>query len=130
MIAAGSYLKLERDWVAGNTLSFSLPMALSVTKYTGLTVIPGHERYAVEFGPILLCAVGGEWNRTIDSMLIRGVKTPGAPETWLRPLAPGGAGIGAAASEMRFGVVGNPGVSFVSYFEVQEEVFEVYPAFA
>lgn len=30
---------------------------------------------------------------------------------------------------LRFGVVGNPGLSFVPYFLVQEEVFEVYPAF-
>jgi DUF1680 family protein len=77
----GSYLKVKRsDWVDGDTLSFSLPMRLKVTKYTGLTKIPNHERYAVEFGPILLCAVGGSWDRTIDSMLIRGVKKPDDPE--------------------------------------------------
>ena len=145
-------------------------MQLRVTKYTGLTVIPGHERYAVELGPILLCAVGGVWNRSIDSMLIRGVPKPLAPGTWLTPPPPqshrytshssyANAGIDHArgirvstgdgssdasnassavstASQrlsqmdaLRFGVVGNPEISFVPYFLVQEEVFEVYPAF-
>ena len=121
--APGSYLKLDRsDWVGGDTLSFSLPMRLKAHRYTGLTVIPGHERYAVEFGPILLCVVGGAWNRSIDSMLVRGVQAPAAaPELWLIPTG--------RPSEIRFRVVGNPGLAFVPYFLVQEEVFEVYPAF-
>ena len=139
-------------------------MPLRVTQYTGLTTIPGHKRFAVEFGPILLCAVGGVWNRSIDSMLVRGVANPLAPETWLTPpaslLPPAGHDTNASRSSdaqdelgaygsdvtasqsvssaskrvlqmdaMRFGVIGNPELSFVPYFLVQEEEFEVYPAF-
>ena len=119
----------------------------------GLTSIRGHERYAVEYGPILLCLVGGAWNYSIDSMPIRGVAQPLEPDTWLtQPLKPSlpasgnassangvesaAVGEGAAAKRrqsqmdaLRFGVVGNPGLSFVPYFLVQEELFEVYPAF-
>ncbi len=144
----GSYLELTRTWTDGDSLHFVLPMQLRVTQYTGLTVIPGHQRYAVEFGPILLCVVGGVWNRTIDSILIRGVTNPLDPETWLTPAKPsplhsekvgGGGDAGPRLSAtlkrrsdmdaLRFGVVGNPELSFVPYFLVQEEVFEVYPAF-
>ncbi len=143
----GSYLELTRTWMDGDLLHFALPMQLRVTQYTGLTVIPGHQRFAVEFGPILLCVVGGGWNRSIDSMLIRGVTKPLAPETWLTPpnsslLHKRGDGDHDASplvstafkrrlqmDALRFGVVGNPELSFVPYFLVQEEVFEVYPAF-
>ena len=116
----GSYLQISRSWAHGDSLSFALPMRLKVTRYRGLTTIPGHERFAVEFGPILLCAVGGAWNHSIDSMLIRGVVSPEQPETWLRA---------EDSFSMRFRVLGNPEIVFVPYFVVQEEVFEVYPAF-
>lgn len=160
----GSYLELTRTWTDGDRLHFSLPMQLRVTQYTGLTTIPGHERFAVELGPILLCAVGGVWNHSIDSMLVRGVASPLAPETWLTPPASilpparhysnassssdaqdefGAYGSGGAARQsvssaskrasqmdaLRFGVAGNSELSFVPYFLVQEEEFEVYPAF-
>ena len=84
-----SYLRIDAPqplgWQPGNFLSFSLPMRLSVTRYTGLTVIPGHDRFAVEYGPILLAAVGGQWNRSIDSMLVPPVARPEQPDTWLQP---------------------------------------------
>ena len=67
-----------------------------------------------------MCAVGGVWDHGIDSMLIRGVVSPERPETWLRA---------DGSSSMRFRVLGNPEIVFVPYFVVQEEVFEVYPAF-
>ena len=169
MGARGSYLELSRTWTDGDTLHFSVPMQLHVSRYSGLTVIPGHERYAVQLGPILLCAVGGIWNRSIDSMLIRGVTNPLAAETWLEPQvsssptsphptsrssssddsdeadnrsSSGGDDNGSTQQPsfvdtkrhfnmdaLRFGVIGNPGISFVPYFLVQEEIFEVYPAF-
>jgi DUF1680 family protein len=118
--ARGSYLQISRSWVYGDALNFALPMHLRATRYRGLTAIAGHERFAVEFGPILLCAVGGVWNHSIDSMLIRNVRSPERPETWLRA---------EESSSMRFRVVGNPDILFVPYFVVQEETFEVYPAF-
>ena len=169
MGARGSYLELSRTWTDGDTLHFSVPMQLRVSRYSGLTVIPGHERYAVQLGPILLCAVGGIWNRSIDSMLIRGVTNPLAPETWLEPqvssspTSPHPSSRSSSSDDsdevdirsssggddngntqlpsfvdtkrhfnmdaLRFGVICNPGISFVPYFLVQEEIFEVYPAF-
>jgi hypothetical protein len=117
----GLYLPITRSWKAGDSLSFSLPMKLKASRYTGLTTIPGFERFALEYGPILLCAVGGHWNTSIDSMLIRGVENPEQAESWVRPV-PGG-------RPLHFTVVGNAGTEFVPYYEVQEEQFEVFPAF-
>ena len=116
----GAYLPIARNWKAGDSLSFSLPMKLKASRYTGLTTIPGFERFALEYGPLLLSAVGGHWNTSIDSMLIRGVEHPEQPETWVQPV-PG--------RPLHFTVVGNAGTEFVPYYEVQEEQFEVYPAF-
>ena len=100
-------------------------MRLSVTRYTGLTVIPGHDRFAVEYGPILLAAVGGQWNHSIDSMLVPPVARPEQPDTWLQP---------STQSPLHFKLRGSSGVArdltWKPYFEVQDELFEVYPAFA
>ena len=125
----GSYLKIHRHWYNGDALDFNLPMKLKATRYTGLTVIPRHERYAVEYGPILLAAVGNTWNRSIDSLLVSGVANPGAPDTWLsvqkKPIR-GDDGKGS----LRFVSTTNPDLLWMPYFLIQEELFEVFPAFA
>lgn len=96
-------------------------MSLSVTRYTGLTVIPGHDRFAVEYGPVLLAVVGGHWNHTIDSMLVPKVEHPEEPMTWLEPVP---------HSPLHFQVRNGRGnLTWKPYYEVQDELFEVYPAF-
>jgi DUF1680 family protein len=54
----GTYLTLDREWAAGDTIAFTLPMAFRFTKYTGADQVAGHERYAIEYGPFLMAAVG------------------------------------------------------------------------
>lgn len=120
--ARGSYLSLKRRWSDGDEVRLSLPMRLRATRYTGLTRIAGHERYAVEYGPVLLALTGGVWDDSVDSMMVRGVADPSRAETWLAPI-PG--------EPLRFRVLpeaSNPGMRFIPYYEVQEELFEVYPA--
>ncbi|MGB8258775.1 MAG: beta-L-arabinofuranosidase domain-containing protein, partial [Terracidiphilus sp.] len=53
----GSYVALDRTWVSGDTVSFTLPAALRVTRYLGADQIPGKQRYALESGPVLMAAV-------------------------------------------------------------------------
>ncbi|MDR0541609.1 MAG: glycoside hydrolase family 127 protein [Dysgonamonadaceae bacterium] len=83
----GAYVTLARKWNDGDEITFSLPMELKTTKYTGIDTfpslkwaddyqfasvyqkepettkqaaqdsIPKINRYAVEFGPLLLAAV-------------------------------------------------------------------------
>ena len=103
-------------------------MHLRATRYTGLTVIPGHARFAVEYGPVLLALVGAPWNATIDSMLVPPVAHPDRPETWLEP-DPDGPPL---HFRMRAGVrgAGGGGLTWKPYYQVNDELFEVYPAFA
>ena len=35
-------------------------MTFRLTRYTGMDKIPGHERYALEYGPILLAIEGSD----------------------------------------------------------------------
>ncbi len=54
----GSYVPLDREWSPGDTISFTLPMRLEVARYMGLDQVEDHERYSVEYGPLLMAAVG------------------------------------------------------------------------
>ena len=122
---------------ASARVSFTLQPALRVSQYTGFTKIAkqresaaeqqqhaparGHyQRFAVEYGPVLLVA-RGPWNASTDSIHVRGVANPAStPPSWLQ--RDSGAGL-------RFTVNGNDALDFVPYYEVQEEQFEVYPVF-
>jgi hypothetical protein len=123
---------------ASARVSFTLQPALRVSQYTGFTKIakqresaaeqqqqhaPAREhyqRFAVEYGPVLLVA-RGPWNASTDSIHVHGVANPAStPPSWLQ--RDNGAGL-------RFTVAGNDALDFVPYYEVQEEQFEVYPVF-
>jgi DUF1680 family protein len=54
----GTYVSLSRKWQNGDRIHFTLPMGLKVTAYTGFDTIPHCNRYAMEFGPILLALTG------------------------------------------------------------------------
>jgi DUF1680 family protein len=54
----GSYATLDQLWSHGDVISFVLPMSFKLTQYTGVDQIAGRERYALEYGPLLMAAVG------------------------------------------------------------------------
>lgn len=56
--APGSFAVLDRQWSQGDTISFTLPMAIKLTKYSGVDQIAGRDRFAVEYGPLLMAALG------------------------------------------------------------------------
>ena len=102
---------------------------LRIDRYTGLTTIAAHERYAVEYGPVLLALVGGEWNSTIDSMLVPPVPQVMQPDTWLEPAT--GEGEGSLHFKLKQPATeAAERLRWVPYYEVQEEQMEVYPAMA
>jgi hypothetical protein len=113
----GSYCTLEREWQAGDTIHFSLPLRLRATRYRGLDAVSGCERYAYEWGPLLLGVVG-----RLDArgryLLID--QDPVKPETWAVPVdgKPG-----------HFSVRDKPGCTLIPYFEIGDEVFTCYPIF-
>jgi DUF1680 family protein len=55
---AGAYICIEKEWgnEAVNTIEFSLNYKWNLTKYTGVEQIEGYERYAIEYGPLLMAA--------------------------------------------------------------------------
>jgi uncharacterized protein len=57
-----TYAVLQRTWKTGDIIRFVLPMGLRATKYEGMnhhiyTSIAGYDRYAFEYGPLLLAVV-------------------------------------------------------------------------
>ena len=111
----GTYLSLKRTWSSGDTIEFNLPAEIRIKPYAGADQLPGKKRYSVEYGPILLAAVGSsQVELSIDNGLdaehlaSRMEKIEGAP--------------------LHFAVRGNAGQKFIPYWQVTGEEFTCYPA--
>ena len=110
----GSYVSLERVWTNGDEVSFTLPIALKLTRYEGVDQIPGHPRYALEYGPILLAVVGSS-----DAFLK--VKGTG-PDDLLSGLAP------KTDQPLHFRIPNSDGLEYMPYWQVKEQPFTCFPA--
>ena len=113
--APGSCCAIRRAWRDGDTLTFNLPMGFHVTKYSGADTVRGFDRYAIEYGPLLLGLVG---SLDLAGKFMRVQQDPGDPARWLDPV-PGKAG--------HFTILGKPGYEFMPYHEIQDQVFTCYP---
>jgi DUF1680 family protein len=110
----GTYLALDRQWSDGDTIEFTLPASIRVRRYTGDDQIAGKMRYSVEYGPILLAAVGSPH---VELAIDKGQDA----ESLANHLEP------IAGSPLHFAVRGNPGQTFMPYWLVSEEEFTCYP---
>ena len=109
----GSYVSLDRIWKSGDTVSFTLPVGLHLTRYTGRDQIEGHERYALEYGPILLAIVGTDQAR---------LQTSGTTaESFTSQLK------AVAGRPLNFTIDGNPDHRYVPYYAIKEETFTCFP---
>jgi len=108
----GSYVTLSRMWKAGDTIAFKLPMGFRMTKYAGLDRMEGCERYAVEYGPVLLALIGSDSAR---------LKVKGSPEALVKLLRED------EFKPLHFHIEGNPQWSFIPYWKVLTEPFTCYP---
>jgi DUF1680 family protein len=54
----GTYVLLSRKWQSGDKIQFTLPMGLKASTYSGFDTVSHHNRYAMEYGPILLAVTG------------------------------------------------------------------------
>jgi DUF1680 family protein len=110
----GSYVTLDRKWATGDAIQFTLPMALKLTRYTGLDKIEGHERFALEYGPVLLALIGS------DAATLRVAKDQRHEDILQRikqdPDRP-----------LHFAVGGHPEFSYIPYWQVVTEPFTCYP---
>jgi len=110
----GSYVTLDRAWADGDTLAFTLPMEFRLTRYTGLDKIEGHERFALEYGPVLLALTGSDSaalkvaGGTEHAGILKQLKAD--PD---RPL--------------HFHIDGHPEYAYIPYWQVVNEPFTCYP---
>lgn len=111
----GTYVSLDRHWSDGDTIQFTLPAGIRLRRYTGDDQIAGKMRYSVEYGPILLAAVG---SRHVELTIDKGQNTDDLP-SHLEPIPD---------SPLHFTVRGNPGQTLMPYWLVSEEEFTCYPA--
>ena len=110
----GSYLALQRLWTGGDVVEFTLPASLRVRRYTGEDQIAGVPRFSIEYGPILLAAVG---SATLDIDL--------TPEQLAAHLTP------VAGSPLHFSLPQrdskSAGQRFMPYWLTSQEEFTCFP---
>ncbi len=107
----GTYTTLDRTWSDGDTISFVLPMAPRFTKYTGKDQIEGRQRYALEYGPILMAAL----DAPETELTLYGNATAQDPQ--LQPVKD---------KPMHF-TLPTAATEFVPYFEISTESFSCFP---
>jgi DUF1680 family protein len=110
----GSYLSLNRVWADGDTIEFTIPAEIHVKRYEGTDQIAGKMRYSVEYGPILLAAIGSP----NGEILLDNGHDAGHLINHLEPVD---------GMPLHFTVRGNPGRKFIPYWQVSEEEFTCYP---
>jgi DUF1680 family protein len=110
----GTYLALDRKWSDGDTIEFVLPATLRVKQYNGDNQIAGSKRYSVEYGPILLAAVG---TSKVNLLVDQGNEA----EHLANHLE------AVEGSPLHFTVRGNDGQKFAPYWLISEEEFTCYP---
>jgi len=110
----GTYVTLDRAWSTGDTVRFTLPMELKLTRYVGLDKIEGHERFALEYGPVLLALIGSDsaalkvHGGSHHQDILKQIKQ----DPW-RPL--------------HFTIEGHPEFTYIPYWKVITEPFTCYP---
>ncbi len=115
---AGTYVTLEHTWKDGDKITFTLPAELRMTKYTGQEATEKNPRHALQYGPILLAAVGANadspeahFDCDSASSLKRIQPKPGQP--------------------LHFTIASETNCSYIPYWEVPLKYnFTCFPTFA
>jgi DUF1680 family protein len=111
----GTYISINRQWSGRETLDFTLPAALRVRRYNGEDQIAGKTRYSVEYGPILLAAVGS----SKADLLLNAADSAEHLARYLEPVP---------ESPLHFTVRGNSGVKLMPYWQITDQEFTCYPS--
>ena len=107
----GTFAALDRTWAEGDTIAFTLPIGFKLTLYEGIEQVNGQDRYALEYGPIIMALVGGGENAHLALQPVDLAKK-------LQPIAD---------RPLHFAVEGNAPQEYVPYWQVQDEAFTCYP---
>ncbi len=111
----GTYCAITKTWKDGDTISYTLPMDFRVSRYTGFDMIDGYDRYAIEYGTVLLGVVG-PFDFNDDCIEI--ANDPANPASWLVPVP---------EKPLHYKIKGKPGYEYMPYYEIQDEQFTCYP---
>jgi DUF1680 family protein len=107
----GTYITLSRRWSEGDAIAFTLRMAFKLTRYEGIERNPAHERFALEYGPLLMAIVGGQQEAVLAMR----------PEEIISRLRP------QANHPLHFTIAGDGQHEYLPYWQVQDEVFSCFP---
>lgn len=110
----GEYVTLDRNWASGDRVTFTLPLEFKLTRYVGVDQIPGKLRYALEYGPILMAAVG-------DDQTVLQVSDGGRAEDLLKQVTP------KPGLPLSFTIEHHPTVTYMPYWQVRDERFTCFP---
>ena len=111
----GTYATLERIWKEGDTVAFTLPAELRLTKYKGAEASDTQPRYALEYGPILMAAVGANGDRPEARFAFSSADL-------LSRIKP------KAGHPLHFAVEGESNYDYIPYWEVAlDQTFTCFP---
>lgn len=110
----GTYLALSRIWKSGDEIRFTLPMNFKLTKYTGVDVKENAERYALEYGPLLMAC-------TNIKATDENIELPFEPNQLIKNLD------AVSNKPLHFYIKGNSEFEFMPYFDIKSELFTCFP---
>lgn len=113
----GTFITLTNRWKQGDQVNFNLPFAWKLSRYEGAEQAAGYDRYAFEYGPLLMAfksALDG------DNHLVIGCK-PSELTSLLQE----------KDTPLHFSLQGQPGIEVVPYLEIKPDMaFTCFPLFA
>ncbi|MBV9470479.1 MAG: glycoside hydrolase family 127 protein, partial [Abitibacteriaceae bacterium] len=110
----GSYQTIDRTWKDGDTITFTLPAKLTLTEYQGAEQNDRLPRYALQYGPVLMAAVGSNGERPEARFSC-------TPQELMQHLQP------KAGEPLHYAIQNNADYQFVPYWEVRDETFTCFP---
>jgi DUF1680 family protein len=113
----GSYATLANRWKQGDQITINLLFAWKLSRYEGAEQVGGYDRYAFEYGPLLMAFRGALDG---DNHLVIGCK----PSEIISLLQ-------ETDTPMHFTLHGQPGIEVVPYLEIKPDMaFTCFPLFA
>jgi DUF1680 family protein len=106
----GSYAELSRKWTNGDKVDFTLPIDYRITRYEGVDTVAGYDRYAVEYGPVLLASVGGD--KAPHEIEASNLKERLIPDE---------------SKPLHFSIAGDTLHTFMPYWLISNQVFSTFP---
>lgn len=110
----GSYAMLDRVWNNADVIAFTLPVDFTLTRYEGMDQVPGHARFALEYGPVLLAI-----DDSADARLI--VESGTRHQDILKQIKP------IFGKPLHFEVAGASPQLYRPYWEIQDGLFTCFP---